>query len=32
LDIPDEFAYMDPKLIEILSMTVGAEIEARLGA
>jgi predicted protein tyrosine phosphatase len=32
LDIPDEYAYMDPKLMEILRMTVGPEIEALLGA
>lgn len=31
LDIPDEYAYMDPKLMEILRMTVGPEIEALLG-
>ena len=31
LDIPDEYAYMDSKLMEILGMTVGPEIEALLG-
>ncbi len=31
LDIPDEYEYMDPPLVEILRMLVDPEIEARVG-
>ena len=32
LDILDEYAYMDPRLQEILRMTLDPEITARLGS
>ena len=32
LDIPDEYAYMDPKLQEILRLTLDPEITALLGS
>jgi predicted protein tyrosine phosphatase len=32
LEIPDEYAYMDPKLIGILRMTVDPEIDALLNS
>jgi predicted protein tyrosine phosphatase len=31
LDIPDEYAYLDPKLQEILRLAIDPEIEALLG-
>jgi predicted protein tyrosine phosphatase len=32
LEIPDEYAYLDPKLMEILRMTLDPEIDALCGS